>query len=144
MHKSEIGFKYRSTKIKNQLNFLILYAIIIPIIKKDPNTIQSNIIKILEIRKTKLPPTTIPNIGCIFKNSIINGKKISAARLIEDCFQSGYQFKNLALYEKHFNIIIHQQENASSEDFENMIRYIKEKVFLKHGILLDLEVQCLF
>lgn len=145
MSQKDIGFDYRSTRIKNRQNFLILYAIIIPRLKKNADEINFNINRILRIRDSKLPDyILIPNMGCIFKNKIIHGLKIPAATLIQNCFDKDYTQGGLTFYNKHFNIIINPQKKASIRDLELMIHNIKENVFKKYGILLETEVSCLY
>jgi UDP-N-acetylmuramate dehydrogenase len=117
---------------------------------------------VIKIRKEKLPdPKEIPNCGSFFKNPIIpadfaeklltefpmmpqfkiddsNKIKIFAGWLIEQTGLKGFEYKNLAIYEKSALVIINKGESSSNDllGFENMINEKIEQVF---GITLERE-----
>jgi len=123
---------------------------------------------VIKIRKEKLPdPKEIPNCGSFFKNpiipadfaekllidfpempqfkmdsdKIINEKsqiKIFAGWLIEQAGLKGFEYKNLAIYDKSALVIINKSDSTAGEliEFENIINEKIEQVF---GITLERE-----
>ena len=48
-------------------------------------------------------------------------------------------FGHAKLSEKHCNFLINQ-EKASSKDMKNLIKFIRENVYKKTGVTLELEI----
>ena len=48
-------------------------------------------------------------------------------------------FGDAKLSEKHSNFLINQ-DNASSKDMKNLINFVKENVYKKTGVNLELEI----
>ena len=117
---------------------------------------------IIKIRNSKLPdPKKIGNAGSFFKNPIIHemlfdklyktyknipfikltdGKlKISAAWLIENTFEKGYQRGNVGIY-KNQPLVIVNYGNAVGKEIMNFSKDIQKKVKKKFGIELVNEV----
>lgn len=117
---------------------------------------------IIKIRNSKLPdPKKIGNAGSFFKNPIIHemlfdklyktyknipfikltdGKlKISAAWLIENTFEKGYQRGNVGIY-KNQPLVIVNYGNAAGKEIINFSKDIQKKVKKKFGIELVNEV----
>jgi len=136
--------------------------------KKQKSAILLEIRKaVIKIRKEKLPdPKEIPNCGSFFKNPIIpadfaeklltefptmpqfkiNGAKtenkseikIFAGWLIEQAGLKGFEYKNLAIYDKSALVVINKSDSTASDliEFEKIINEKIEQVF---GITLERE-----
>lgn len=122
---------------------------------------------VIKIRKEKLPDLVeVPNCGSFFKNPIIpndfaeklleefpsmpqfkisesktdkkNDIKIFAGWLIEQAGLKGFEYKNLAIYEKSALVIINKGESKASDllEFEKIINEKIEQVF---GLTLERE-----
>lgn len=91
---------------------------------------------LLEKRNTT-QPTGLPNCGSVFRNPPGN----YAARLIEQCGLKGKRIGGAYVSEKHANFIIN--DHATAKDIEELIYYVRDKVFEQHGIQLILEVRIL-
>jgi UDP-N-acetylmuramate dehydrogenase len=75
------------------------------------------------------------NCGSVFKNPPNN----FAAKLIEDSDLKGFCMGGACVSNKHANFIINQ-DNASTDDIENLIKYIQQTVKSKYNINLETEV----
>lgn len=118
---------------------------------------------VIEVRKSKLPdPSVIANSGSFFQNPIISkalaeelltqfseipqyptkeGKvKIPAGWLIENAGLKGVHSKHFATYDLHALVITHDGKGNSNE-LENFIKAIQEKVRQEFGISLKPEPQ---
>ncbi len=130
LQKEEIDFQYRKTTIKGivlEAGFE-LKAGNYEMIKKK---ISDNVLD----RKVK-QPLEYPNLGCFFKNP--EGE--SAGRLIDSLGMKGLMVGGAQISEKHANFVINRN-NASFRDVLNLINVIKDKVFQKYRISLELEIE---
>jgi UDP-N-acetylmuramate dehydrogenase len=94
--------------------------------------VTNNLIK----RKKRDQPSKIKTCGSTFKNPTNN----KAWSLIKSSGCSGMKEGGAYISDKHCNFFINKK-NAKSEELENLINKVKNKVFLKTGINLDLELE---
>ena len=134
---STINFKYRSTNLPKNLIFL-------------SGTLKGNLSskdlikkKINELKKKKelSQPIRVKTGGSTFKNPI-NQENKKVWELIRDSIdiqKANRMFGDATLSEKHCNFLINK-EKASSKDMKNLINFIKENVYNKTGVNLELEI----
>ena len=87
-------------------------------------------------RKKKDQPSKIKTCGSTFKNP----KNNKAWSLIKSSGCAGMKVGEAYISDKHCNFFVNKK-NAKSEELENLINKVKNKVFLKTGINLDLELE---
>ena len=87
-------------------------------------------------QKKKSQPSKIKTCGSTFKNPI-NQK---AWELIKVSGCSDLRFGGAKLSNQHCNFFVNEG-NATSKDIELLIESVKNKVYLKTGIKLDLEIK---
>lgn len=136
LNKKEVGFDYRRVS----LNFgdIILRGLF-KLQKKNSDDIQKTVKELIE-RRNQTQPVTKPNCGCIFKNPLMNGKRESAGKLIDQAGLKNTQIGQALISEKHANFIINIGE-AKSSDILKLISLVKEKVAEKFGVQLEEEVR---
>jgi UDP-N-acetylmuramate dehydrogenase len=76
--------------------------------------------------------------GCIFKNPA--GAGASAGRLIEEAGMKGARVGDALVSEKHANFIVNRR-SASAADVLALVDRVRDAVFARCGILLELEVR---
>ena len=134
--KSEkINFSYRGSDLSNDLIFL---SATFKGEKKDKKEIKEKMEKFL-LDKKKSQPTRIKTCGSTFKNPIDKTKK-KAWELIKEAKCENMKIGNAMISEKHCNFFVNQGL-ATSDDMENLISSVREKVFKITGIKLELELQ---
>ena len=106
------------------------------------NNIQNYIVK-----RKQTQPLDSPNLGCFFKNPLIINEKgvaqrISAGKLIEQAGLKGFQVGGAMVSKLHGNFLVNKG-NAVFNDFISLISIIKEKVYERFNIELELEVKIL-
>lgn len=94
-----------------------------------------NDIRTLLERRSNTQPTGTANCGSVFRNPPGN----FAGRLIEECGLKGKRLGGAHVSEKHANFIINDQQ-ATSEDIENLIAEVSDHVKKETGISLITEV----
>ena len=88
------------------------------------------------IKKKNSQPSQIKTCGSTFKNT----KNKKAWELIKDSNCENMQVGNAKISEKHCNFFINNGK-ATAKNLEDLINKVKEKVFLKSKINLELEIK---
>ena len=87
-------------------------------------------------RKKNSQPSKIKTCGSTFKNPI----NYKAWKLIKESGCAGMKIGGAYISEKHCNFFVNKG-NAKSQDLENLIYEVKNKVLNKTGIELELELE---
>lgn len=83
-------------------------------------------------------PLNVPNIGSVFKNPA--GKKLFAAKLVEDTGLKDVRVGGARISPKHANWIVNEG-GANARDVLTLIGLVRDKVKEKFGVLLETEVR---
>jgi len=67
-------------------------------------------------------------------------KQVPAGWLIEQCGLKGFSINGAKISEKHANFIVNFDRAKSSDTF-NLTSFVKQKVYEKFGVHLELEIQ---
>ena len=130
--RDEIKFVYRGSNLPEDLVFLSarFHA------KTGNQKLINEKIKKYSKAKKDSQPSQIKTCGSTFKNP--RDKK--AWELIKDSNCDLLSFGKAKISEKHCNFFVNEG-GASSEDIEKLIKIVRQKVFDKHQIKLDLELK---
>ena len=90
-------------------------------------------------QKKRDQPSKIKTCGSTFKNPIKQTQK-KAWELIKEAQCENMKIGDATISEKHSNFFVNQG-SATSNDMENLISLVREKVFNTTGIKLELELQ---
>ena len=93
-------------------------------------------IKQLLARRAETQPMGAASCGSVF----INPENDHAARLIEASGLKGHRIGGAVVSEKHANFILNDN-NASADDIESLIRYVQQTVLDRQGVELQTEVR---
>ena len=132
IYSKDIKFTYRNCDLDESLIFISATL-------KGSNTNKDEIknkTQNLKSQKDKTQPSKIKTCGSTFKNP--PNKK--AWELIKNSGCAGMQIGDAYISEKHCNFFVNKGK-AKSEDLENLINKVKDKVLKKTGINLELELQ---
>jgi UDP-N-acetylmuramate dehydrogenase len=134
--KSEkINFFYRGSDLSNDLIFL---SATFKGQKEDRKKIKKITKKFEEIKK-KSQPSKIKTCGSTFKNPISQTRK-KAWELIREASCENMVIGGTSISSKHSNFFVNEN-SATSNDMENLINQVQEKVLRVTGIKLELELQ---
>ena len=133
----KINFKYRSSNLSKDLIFLSATF-------KGKVSLKENIkkkINSLKSQKDASQPLRVKTSGSTFKNPIdqTNKKVWELIKESIDINEANTMFGDAVLSEKHCNFLINK-EKASFNDMKNLINFIKENVYKKTGVNLELEI----
>ena len=133
LKKEDIKFFYRGTNLPKDL--IIISAKFKGILSKKEN-IEKKQLELIE-RKKLSQPSQIKTCGSTFKN-ISKDKK--AWMLIKKAGCENFKEGDAFISQKHCNFFVNNG-SAKSSDIENLIKKVKNKVFEKTGVNLELEIK---
>ena len=129
---SEINFKYRSTNLPKNLIYLsgTFKG------KQSKKNIIKKKVEELKNKKEISQPLKVKTGGSTFKNPA--NKKAWELIKLSGC--SNLSIGGAKISEQHCNFFLNNGQ-ATSSDIETLIKEVKNKVFLKTGVKLDLEIK---
>ena len=133
----EIDFKYRDSRLSNDLIFL---SASFKGFKKNSDLIKNEMIKLKE-KKEKAQPTRIKTSGSTFKNPLNQSDK-KVWQLIKESVPLEKSFGDACISEKHCNFFINKG-NAKFEDMKKLINFVSKSVLKKTGVKLETEIKIL-
>lgn len=133
--KEEMDFQYRSSVLKKtNCNIILSAKIKFDFPKSDITKIMEKITKIITTRNIRIPMEN--TLGSIFKNT----EKKYAWKILDELELRGKTIHNITMHENHPNIFINNN-NASSEDFNTLLKEISGMVFIKYGKEIEKEIE---
>ena len=132
---SKIKFGYRENDLDKDLIFLS--ASFRSEFKKKQKI--EKFMKTLKEKKNETQPTKIKTGGSTFKNPISQTNQ-KVWELIKKSVPIDTKFGDAEISNKHCNFFVNRN-NASFDDMQKLINFVKEKVKLKTGIKLETEVE---
>lgn len=129
----EMEFSYRNSALSN--TNCIVTGVSIVLKKGEKSEIGAKMAELSKRRQDK-QPLEYPSAGSTFKRP----QGYFAGALIESCGLKGYSIGGAQVSEKHAGFIINNK-NATSNDICALISYVQDKVYEKHGVLLEPEVK---
>ena len=133
----KVLFEYRNNDLPDNLIFL---SASFKGKKKDQSKIKKEIIK-LKTRKDSTQPTKIKTSGSTFKNPINQTNK-KVWELIKESVSLDLSFGDACISKKHCNFFVNKN-NASFNDMNKLIEFVKDSVEKKTGIKLEKEIKIL-
>jgi len=137
MPADKVLFEYRNNDLANDFIFL---SASFKGEKKDQGTIEK-IVTEMKHKKDLAQPTKIKTSGSTFKNPINQTSK-KVWELIRESVPLDTSFGDAYISSKHCNFFVNKK-NASFNDMNKLIEFVKEKVQKKTGIKLEKEIKIL-
>ena len=134
---SKVIFKYRSNDLKEDLIFL---SASFKGLRKNKEEIEKEVLKLKE-KKDNTQPTKLKTSGSTFKNPIDQTDK-KVWELIKESVALDTSFGDAHISNKHCNFFVNKN-NASFEDMNKLIEFVKTSVEKKTGIVLEKEIKIL-
>jgi len=129
--RGELAFGYRSTNIAAK----VILDAELRAAEDDPHRIL-NQVKQIWIYKKNTQPLGHGNAGCVFKNP----RGVSAGALIDKAGLKGKTIGGAKVSQKHANFIV-ADTNARASDVLKLINEIREAVYKRNEIYLELELE---
>ena len=129
----EHNFEYRNSIFKDK-NFIILKSKL-----KLKEDIKENIeakMKQNSNKRKESQPIEYPSAGSVFKR----GNGFITAEAIDKCGLKGYNIRDAYVSEKHAGFIVNKGK-ATAKDVIDLIEYIKQVVYEKYKIKIEMEIK---
>jgi UDP-N-acetylmuramate dehydrogenase len=130
-YRTDLAFAYRSTNISSRF----ILGAEFRLSEDDPHRILKQV-KQIWIYKKNTQPLGKRNAGCIFKNP----RGMSAGALIDRAGLKGKRMGGAYVSEKHANFIL-ADDGATASDVLKLINHIRDVVYERNGVYLELEVE---
>ena len=134
---NKVIFEYRNNDLSDDLIFL---SASFKGEKKSKDKIEKEIFE-LKNRKDSTQPTKIKTSGSTFKNPINQTNK-KVWQLIKESVPLNTNFGDAYISDKHCNFFVNKN-NASFNDMKKLIKFVKDEVKKKTGIILEKEIKIL-
>ena len=132
----ENGFGYRESIFSKNSNYIIISAEI-KLEYGNKDDIKKMTDENLAFRK-ETQPINLPSAGCVFKR----GKDFISSKLIDECGLKGLNVNDAYVSEKHAGFIVNKG-NAKAKDVLELVEIIKQKVYEKYSVNIELEIEIL-
>ncbi|MCP4148837.1 MAG: UDP-N-acetylmuramate dehydrogenase [bacterium] len=130
-------FQYRNSVFKTGSD--VILSLYLSFIDECSDSIREKVKGNIKYRSDNHPPFNFFTAGCFFKNPVIEGKKLSAGKLIENCGFKGQKRNRLEISPAHANFVINSG-SASFADIAALEKEIIRTVKEEKGIPLEREV----
>lgn len=130
--KPELVFEYRKSNITDQ----IIISASFELVPEDPARLLNRMKENFIIKKNSQPLSS-RSAGCIFKNP--TGQK-PAGLLIDRAGLKGMKIGGAMISDKHANFIVNQGD-ATFDDIRKLIDTVREKIYEKFNVSLELEIE---
>ena len=134
---NSITFEYRNNDLPDDLIFL---SASFKGKKKIKDQIEKKVFELKKIKDSN-QPTRIKTSGSTFKNPINQSDK-KVWELIKESVPLDLSFGDACISDKHCNFFVNK-DNASFEDMNKLIEFVKNSVEKKTGIVLEREIKTL-
>lgn len=131
--KEEMELSYRSSIFMK--NKEIIISAVFKLEKGEKTQIEEKIRDFTK-RRTEKQPLNYPSAGSTFKRP----QGYFAGKLISDCGLKGYKTGGAMISDKHAGFIVNTG-NATAKDILDLIKYTKNTVYQKFGVMLEPEVE---
>lgn len=131
--RDELALGYRKS-IASEKNLIVLSAVF-ELESMDKQKIMDRINQLAAARRMK-QPLEYPSAGSTFKRP----DGYFAGKLIEEAGLKGYSIGGACVSDKHSGFIINNG-NATAGDVMELVAHVKQKVYEKSGVMLELEVK---
>lgn len=135
LSKEDLHFSYRTSSL--QENKLYIVEVLFKLEKGEHSVIEDKMKELTFLRESK-QPLEYPSCGSVFKRPAGH----YAGQLIQEAGLQGHRIGGAEVSKKHAGFIVNI-DNATSDDYLGVIKYVQEKVYEKSGIKLEREVRIL-
>jgi UDP-N-acetylmuramate dehydrogenase len=129
LDRNQIDFSYRKSSLSNYIILRAWFKL------HEDRNVKEKISRFFKMRREN-QDFDFPSSGCVFKNT----SNISSGLLIDKCGLGGLIRNGAAVSAKHANFIVNLG-NATYNDVDYLVKIIKDKVYKKHGVVLEEEIK---
>lgn len=130
----QLEYGYRSSVLKRNPGQVVILAARLKLARSTPESVNQKIAELSAKRRSTQPPGA--SMGSMFKNPAGD----FAGRLIEAAGLKGVRVGGVQVSQVHANFFVND-ESATANDYWQLIRQVRQTVFEKFNVMLELEVE---
>lgn len=130
----QMEYSYRSSVLKRSPGSAVILSAKLAIRQGNPAEIKAAVQANMDKRRLSQPT------GACFGSTFKNPEGNSAGRLIETAGLKGFKIGGVEISPIHANFMLNDG-SGTAEDYRRMIQLVKETVFEKFGVKLELEIE---
>lgn len=132
--RSQIAFEYRHSNLPDQL----ILSAVLALEPEDPVRLRTEVLEIFAA-KTASQPLADKSAGCVFRNPMLDGERVSAGRLIDEAGCKGERIGGAEVSMRHANFIT-TDPDATARHVQDLMTLVQDRVEDCHGVRLQQEV----
>jgi len=134
---SELAFGYRTSGVEHAIvTSVTLRLVRVP--EGDRATLRDRLKEVMAYKKVSQPMSE-KSAGCVFRNPLVSGGRVSAGLLIDEARCKGLRVGGASVSARHANFIVTDQSSSAAHVIELMDR-VRESVKREWGVTLENEV----
>lgn len=130
----QLEYGYRSSVLKRNPGQVVILAARLKLARSTPESVNQKIAELSAKRRSTQPPGA--SMGSMFKNPAGD----FAGRLIEAAGLKGVRVGGVQVSQVHANFFVND-DSATANDYWQLIRQVRQTVFEKFNVMLELEVE---
>lgn len=130
----QLEYGYRSSVLKRNPGQVVILAARLKLARSTPESVNQKIAELSAKRRSTQPPGA--SMGSMFKNPAGD----FAGRLIEAAGLKGVRVGGVQVSQVHANFFVND-ESATANDYWQLIRQVRQTVFEKFNVMLELEIE---
>lgn len=132
-NNEEMQFSYRHSKIQDEFEIIVQATVKLSVGNKDDIEYKMN--ELTQLRESR-QPLDYPSCGSVFKRPV----GYFAGDLIQRANLQGYRIGGVEVSKKHAGFMVNVNQ-ATAEDYKNLITYVQKVVYEKFNVQLETEVK---
>ena len=132
--RKQLEFSYRHCNLPEHL----VLSAVLKLEPEDPVQLRSRVKDIFAAKKASQPMAD-QSAGCVFRNPMVDGERISAGRLIDEAGCKGERHGGAQVSRSHANFITTGPE-STADDVTSLMNIVQQRVQQQHGVVLQPEV----
>ena len=133
LKRQSINFAYRFSGLYD----CVILGVRLKLKQDNPSNIERRMNFFFD-KKKALQPYEVPSLGSVFKHTIIDGKTVFPAKMIDNMGLKGVKIGGIEISKKHAGFFV-SDGTATAKDFKQMTAFVENKMKEK-GITLEREV----
>jgi UDP-N-acetylmuramate dehydrogenase len=134
LERDEIDFGYRRSGLED----LIITSADLALTQDEPEDVRSRTKEVMAKKKAS-QPLAADSAGCVFRNPLVEGERVSAGMLLDRAGCKGLRSGGAHVSDRHANFVC-CDAGATARDVTDLIDLMRTRVRDAHGVDLETEI----
>ncbi|MFG0258601.1 MAG: UDP-N-acetylmuramate dehydrogenase [Phycisphaerales bacterium JB043] len=134
--RDEIAFGYRTSGLERH----VVLGGVLRFECDEPESVRADLKRVMREKK-RSQPLGERSAGCAFKNPLVDGERVSAGRLLDECGCKGLRAGGASISHDHANFVV-TSPGARARDVIELLDRVGVIVHERRGVDLEREIVC--